>query len=166
MTSRQDSRGRPFTSRSLSKAIGDLPGSHTSVSYTAVNNLANGSQDNPTVHTVVALCEALGHVPPAHLLPHSPYSDLEALQAFEDPRARQLLKLLSGLPPEAVDDLISHLVNRRAELGLPPASLQGAPEESEPVVNENPPAASRRASRRRRTSDEAAEYAADSLEGL
>jgi len=164
MASRRDIRDRPHTSRSLSAAVDALPGDHASVSYASVNKLANGSQDNPTVHTVVAVCEALG-VPPAHLLPHDAYSDLAALQTFEDPRARHILALLGGLSHSALDDIVAELERRRAEQGLEPLQRRDEATEEAPLSQEEPTPAPRHG-RRRRSSREAAEYAADSLEGL
>ncbi|MFB6613381.1 helix-turn-helix domain-containing protein [Streptomyces sp. NPDC085524] len=144
-------RGRGHTSRSLSDSVDALPGDHPSVSFATIAKVANGSQDNPTVGTLLALCEALG-VPPAHLLPHGPYDDLEALEAFEDPLARRVLALLSGLPHSELAGVITDLERRRAHLGLEvPRSAAEAPPSKR---------------RRRRSTDEAARYAADSLEGL
>lgn len=145
-------RARGHTSRSLSKSVDALPGDHPSVSFAAIAKIANGSQDNPTVGTLLALCEALG-VPPAHLLPHGAYDDLEALEAFEDPLARHVLVLLSGLPQSELAGVITDLERRRAHLGLDPDPRSAA---------EAPPSKLRR----RRSTDEAARYAADSLEGL
>ncbi|MFD7919423.1 helix-turn-helix domain-containing protein [Streptomyces sp. NPDC059740] len=153
MAGRRDENGRAHTSRSLSASVEALAGEHASVSHAAIAKLANGSQDNPTVGTVVALCEALGGVPPAYLLPHESYEDLAALEAFEDPLARRVLVLLAGLPRSELDEVITALEGRRAALGLP-----AAPE------GETAAAPGRR--RRRRSRDETAEYAADSLEGL
>ncbi|AJE43907.1 XRE family transcriptional regulator [Streptomyces nodosus] len=164
MSSRRDAGGRPYTSRSLSAAVEALPGDHASVSHASVNKLANGSQDNPTAHTVVAVCKALG-VPPAYLLPHHAYSDLEALQTFEDPRARHVLALLSGLSHSALDDVVAELERRRAEQGLEPVQRRDDATEEAPPSQEEPTEAPGRG-RRRRSSREAAEYAADSLEGL
>ncbi|MEU1076491.1 MULTISPECIES: helix-turn-helix transcriptional regulator [unclassified Streptomyces] len=166
MASRRDAKGRAHTSRSLSAAIDALPGDHASVSHAAVNKLANGTQDNPTLHTIVALCRALGGVPPAHLLPHDAYSDLAALKAFEDPRARHILALLGGMPDSAVDDVVAHLKRRRAELGLEPVRPRDEAAEDEHLLPEAPEEAPKIGRRRRRSSIEAAEYAADSLEGL
>ncbi|MFC8022139.1 helix-turn-helix domain-containing protein [[Kitasatospora] papulosa] len=162
MASRRDVKGRAHTSRSLSAAIGALPDDHASVSHAAVNKLANGSQENPTIHTIVALCEALGNVPPAYLLPHDAYSDLGALQAFEDPCARHVLALLNGLPPNALDELVAQLERLRMELGLEAVQADTTATEGESVPQEVAP----KRGKRRRSSDEVAEYAADSLEGL
>ncbi len=153
MTSRRDANGRAYSSRSLSSAVEALPGEHASVSYAAVNNLANGKQDNPTIATIMVLCEALGGVPPAHLLPHESYDDLDALEAFEDPSVRRVLALLNGLPRSELLGVIADLERRRGELGLAPVSGSAAGEKP-----------GRR--QRRRSKDEAAEYAADALEGL
>ncbi|WP_405968910.1 hypothetical protein OG613_47610 (plasmid) [Streptomyces sp. NBC_00015] len=164
MASHRNANGRAHTVRSLSEAVKALPGDHASVSYGAVNKLANGTQENPTVRTIVALCEALGDVPPAHLLPHDAYSDLAALQAFEDPQARRILTLLDGMPRSALDDLAAELERRRADLGLgavQPGDLAAEEGQSAPREPEQPPQR-----RRRRSVTETAEYAADSLEGL
>ncbi|MEV7681563.1 hypothetical protein AB0O64_23860 [Streptomyces sp. NPDC088341] len=153
MASRRDVNGRAFSARTLSAAVDALPDNHTSVSFAAVAKLANGSQDNPTIATVVALCEALDGVPPAHLLPHESYDDLAALQAFEDPSARRVLALLTGLPKSEWRNVVADLERRRDDLGLPPVPRSEADEKP-----------GRR--RRRRSRNEAAEYAADALEGL
>ncbi|MCP9973573.1 hypothetical protein [Streptomyces somaliensis] len=153
MSSRLDVNGRTYTSRSLSAAVNALPGEHASVSYAAIAKLANGSQDNPTVGTIVALCKALNDVPPAHLLPHESYNDLAALEAFENPDARRVLALLNGLPESELHNIIAALEKRRAELGLEPAT------NAEPGKEKGK-------RRRRRSKDEAARYAADALEGL
>jgi len=152
MAARRDAKGRAFSSRTLSAAVDALPGEHPSVSHAAIAKLAKGSQDNPTVGTILALCRALGGVPPAHLLPHDSYGDLKALDAFEDPQARRILALLNGLPPDAVQNVIADLERRRHDLGLEPVpddedKLPGRPQ-------------------RRRSIDDAARYAADALEGL
>ncbi|MCY0961290.1 helix-turn-helix domain-containing protein [Streptomyces sp. H27-H5] len=153
MAGRRGPNGRSHTSRSLSASVDALPGEHPSVSFAAVAKIANGSQDNPTVGTLLALCEALG-VPPAHLLPHEAYDDLEALKAFEDPLARQVLALLNGLPASELRGVITDLEGRRAHLGL------------EQVPRGSADTQPRKRNKRRRKADEAAEYAADSLEGL
>ncbi|MFH8295002.1 helix-turn-helix domain-containing protein [Streptomyces sp. NPDC018059] len=156
MASRRDVNGRAFSARTLSAAVDVLPGEHTSVSHAAVAKLASGTQDNPTIATVVALCEALGDVPPAHLLPHESYDDLHALEAFESPSARRVLALLHGLPESELLNVIADLERRRADLGLPPVpEPHGGAEEAPPSKQ-----------RRRRSKDEAAQYAADTLEGL
>lgn len=147
------SQGRAHTSRSLSASVSQLPGEHPSVSHAAIAKLANGSQDNPTINTIMALCEALGGVPPAHLLPHETYDDLEALMAFEEPLVRRVLVLLSGLPPSELQDVIEDLERRRASLGLNQVAISDASET--PGKRQ-----------RRRSKDEAARYAADALEGL
>ncbi|MEU9779330.1 MULTISPECIES: hypothetical protein [unclassified Streptomyces] len=155
MTSRRDAKGRAFSARTLSAAVDALPDRHTSVSFAAVAKLANGSQDNPTIATVLALCEALGGVPPAHLLPHESYDDLDALEAFERPSARRVLALLNGLPESELLNVIADLERRRADLGLAPVPVAHS------EAGEMP---SRR--KRRRSREEAARYAADALEGL
>lgn len=146
-------QGQAHTSRSLSASVDALPGEHASVSHAAVAKLANGSQDNPTVNTIMALCEALGGVPPAHLLPHDSYADREALEAFENPQARRVLSLLQGLPESELRNVIADLERRRADLGL----RQVGDGESAKATGKR---------QRRRSRDEAAQYAADALEGL
>lgn len=123
------------------------------MSHGTIAKLANGSQENPTVDTIIALCEALGGVPPAHLLPHDSYADLEALNAFESPQARRVLSLLQGLPQSELHNVIADLERRRADLGL----QQVGDSESAKATDKR---------QRRRSRDEAAQYAADALEGL
>ncbi|GAB2766615.1 hypothetical protein [Streptomyces bullii] len=153
MARRKDARGKAYVSRTLSQAVDDLPDPPTSTSFALIAKLANGQQDNPTIKTVLALCQALGDVPPAYLLPHASYDDLEALEAFENPLARHLLALLSDLPESEMRDVIAHLKRRREDLGLPPVPDSSSVEKPKKA-------------RRRRTGTEAAQYAADALEGL
>lgn len=153
MAARRDAKDRAFSSRTLSAAVDALPGEHPSVSHAAIAKLAKGSHDNPTVGTILALCEALGGVPPAHLLPHVPYGNLKALEAFEDPQLRQVLVLLNGVPPDEVKNLITDLKQRRDDLGLEPV-----PDDEADKSPDKP--------QRRRSMDDAARYAADALEGL
>lgn len=148
-----DHRGQTHTSRSLSASVDELPGEYTSVSHAAIAKLANGSQDNPTVNTIVSLCKALGGVPPAHLLPYDSYADLEALEAFESPEARRVLSLLQGLPQSELRNVIADLERRRADLGL----KQVGDSESTKTTGKR---------QRRRNLNDAAQYAADALEGL
>ncbi|MFC8125515.1 hypothetical protein [Streptomyces sp. NPDC057302] len=153
MAARRDAKGRAFSSRTLSAAVDALPGEHPSVSHAAIAKLAKGSQDNPTVGTILALCEALGGVPPAHLLPHNTYGNLKALEAFEDPQVRRALALLNGMPPGEVQNFIADLEQRRDDLGLKPV-----PDDEADTSPDKP--------QRRRSMDDAARYAADALEGL
>ncbi|MFC7983726.1 hypothetical protein [Streptomyces sp. NPDC057336] len=153
MAHRTDARGRAYVSRTLSQAVDDLPDAPTSASFALIAKLANGQQDNPTIKTVLALCQALGDVPPAYLLPHAAYDDLEALEAFENPLARHVLALLSDLPEDELRDVVAHLKQRREDLGMPSAPDRSSVEKPKKA-------------RRRRTGTEAARYAADALEGL
>lgn len=154
MAHRKDARGRPYVSRTLSQAVDDLPDPPATTSFALIAKLAGGQQDNPTIKTVLALCQALGDVPPAYLLPHAGYDDLAALEAFENPLARRLLVLLSDLPESEVRKVVAHLERRRENLGL------------SSVPDDGPSAEKPRKARRRRTESEAAQYAADALEGL
>lgn len=154
MAQRKDARGRAYVSRTLSQAVEDLPDPPTTTSFALIAKLAGGQQDNPTIKTVLALCQALGDVPPAHLLPHPGYDDLPALEAFEDPLARRVLVLLGDLPESEIRKVIAHLEHRRGTLGLPAVPDDGTGAEKP------------KRARRRRTETEAAQYAADALEGL
>ncbi|WP_330241496.1 hypothetical protein [Streptomyces sp. NBC_00525] len=170
MADRRDARGRPYVSRTLSRAVDDLPDPPASASFALIAKLAGGQQDNPTVKTVLALCRALGDVPPAHLLPHPGYDDLAALEAFEDPLARRVLVLLDELPESEVRALVAQLEHRRDVLGLPPVP-DGGPDGGPGRVPEDrpddrPTGGKPKRARRRRTETEAAQYAADALEGL
>ncbi|MGW2477858.1 hypothetical protein [Streptomyces sp. NPDC001665] len=158
MAHRKDARGRAYVSRTLSQAVEDLPDPPATTSFALIAKLAGGQQDNPTIKTVLALCQALGDVPPAYLLPHPGYDDLAALEAFEDPLARRLLVLLGDLPEGEVRAVIAHLEHRRATLGLPAVPDDG--------MGAAAAAAKPKKARRRRTETEAAQYAADALEGL
>ncbi|MFG3250867.1 hypothetical protein [Streptomyces sp. NPDC048187] len=154
MARRKDARGRAYVSRTLSQAVDDLPDPPASTSFALIAKLANGRQDNPTIKTVLALCRALGDVPPAYLLPHAAYDDLDALEAFEDPLARRVLALLRDLPESEVREVVARLEARRDQLGMPSPPDDG------------PDAGRPKRARRRRTGTEAAQYAADALEGL
>lgn len=154
MAHRKDTRGRAYVSRTLSQAVDDLPDPPATTSFALIAKLAGGQQDNPTIKTVLALCQALGDVPPAYLLPHPGYDDLAALEAFENPLARRVLVLLGDLPESEVREVIAQLEDRRGALGLPA------------VPDDGPGAETPKRARRRRTETEAAQYAADALEGL
>lgn len=154
MAQRKDARGRAYVSRTLSQAVDELPDPPATTSFALIAKLAGGQQDNPTIKTVLALCQALGDVPPAYLLPHAGYDDLAALEAFEAPLARRVLALLNDLPESEVRKVVADLERRRETLGL------------SSVPDDGPSAAKPRKARRRRTETEAAQYAADALEGL
>ncbi|MCZ0981895.1 helix-turn-helix transcriptional regulator [Streptomyces diastatochromogenes] len=136
--------------RPLSAAIDEIP-DVKSVSHALISGLLNGSKPNPTTETILSLCEAL-KAPPAYLLPHESYDDLEALTAFEDPAARRIVRLLEGLPPSEVENVVADLQRRRDDLGLAPVVF------AEDSGVQSKPA-------KRRSVDEAAQYAADALEG-
>lgn len=139
-----------ITPRPLSAAIEQLPEAKP-VSHATISGILNGSKPNPTTETILSLSKAL-EAPPAHLLPHPSYDDLDALAAFEDTSARRIVRLLDGLPETEVENVIADLQRRRDDLGLQRVNLQ----EEKPVKPK--PA-------KRRSVDEAAQYAADALEG-
>ncbi|MEU7278652.1 hypothetical protein AB0A69_07660 [Streptomyces sp. NPDC045431] len=139
-----------LTPRPLSAAIDQAP-DVKSVSHALISGMLNGSKPNPTTETLLSLSEVL-KAPPAYLLPHESYDDLDALTGFEDPAARRVVRLLAGLPTAEVENVIADLQRRRDDLGLSPITF------AEDTSMQSKPA-------KRRSVDEAAQYAADALEG-
>jgi transcriptional regulator with XRE-family HTH domain len=127
------------------------------VSSSQVNQLISGRKTNPTTLTLMALAQAF-NVPAPYLLPN--WDDLTALCVIEkDPQAREVVRLLDGLEREDITAAIQYLREKREARGLP---LDVA-EEPTPPAGVDRPRTGR--PRRRLSFDEAADRAADDLEG-
>ncbi|MFE1781121.1 hypothetical protein ACFW9F_00645 [Streptomyces sp. NPDC059506] len=70
------------------------------------------------------------------------------------------------MPNSAWDEVVAELERRRSDLGLDAVQPHDGVVEVDPDPQRQPEEAPKRGRRRRRSSKEAAEYAADSLEGL
>ncbi|GAA0695362.1 hypothetical protein GCM10010193_57640 [Kitasatospora atroaurantiaca] len=128
------------------------------ISHTQVNDLINGKNTNPTSATLTALARAF-EAPAAYLLPGC--KDLPALEVFESqPLARTAVRLMQDLEVEDITEVIETVkaIRRRrgladsvAEIPVPPAGVD-QPRQGRP--------------RRRLSFAEAAQRAAEDLEGL
>lgn len=150
--------GEPPSNQTLSEEIRALPGHKRGGSVGQLSKLRRGDDTNPTLDTIGALATVLG-APAAFLLPG--WEEFDVLSAIEgNPKARDLVRHLDGLPPAEIDGLLEHLRERRSQLGL-------APDVPTRVIDTEPDSGDvNRRHRRRRSMEEAAKYAADSLEGL
>ncbi|NUK32324.1 hypothetical protein HRW12_00735 [Streptomyces lunaelactis] len=118
----------------------------------------NGTSSNPTSSTVAALAQALG-APAAFLLPGAEWDDLAALTVYrERPEAREVLRLMQGLEVQDILEICTMLREKRRRAGL---------SDDVPAIPPPPPGVDQpRDGRPRRLSlEEAAERAADYLEG-
>ncbi|GAA0406314.1 hypothetical protein [Streptomyces luteireticuli] len=151
--------GEPLSNRALADRIRAQPGyAGRGGSHAAIHKLRVGTDNNPTVSTVDQLAQAL-EAPSAFLLPG--WDDLEALTVFQQSaEARAIVRHLQQLPPEELAHILTYVQGRREELGL---KKEVPPEEITPAHDSGDTAAR---FRRRRTREEAARYAADSLEGI
>lgn len=129
------------------------------LSHGQVNGLMNGTSSNPTMSTVAALSGALD-APAAFLLPGPEWDDLTALTVYQErPEAREVLRLMQDLPEPDILDTITQLRELRRRAGLP----QDVPAIPPPPPGVDQPRDGR--PRRHLSLDEAAERAADDLEG-
>jgi transcriptional regulator with XRE-family HTH domain len=153
---RRDPDGFTPSARDISNATRKAPGA--SVSHGQVTSLFNGSSGNPTTSTIGAVADALG-APAAFLLPGAEWDDLTALSVFVSrPEAREVLRLMLGLEVQDILEISSTLREIRRREGLP---------EDVPAIPPPPPGVDqpREGRPRRRSLHEAAERAADYLEG-
>ncbi len=153
---RRDPDGFTPSARDISNATRQGPGA--SVSHGQVNSLFNGSSGNPTAATLEAVAHALG-APTAFLLPGSEWDDLTALSEFVSrPEAREVLRLMQGLEVQDILEISTRLLEIRRHRGL---------SEDVPTIPPPPPGVDqpREGRPRRRSPQEAAERAADYLEG-
>ncbi|WP_261951627.1 hypothetical protein [Streptomyces nigrescens] len=128
------------------------------ISHGQVTSLINGSSRNPTASTIEAVANALG-APAAFLLPGAEWDDLTALSAFVSrPEVREILRLTQDLDAQDILEIRSRLQEIRRRKGLP---------EDVPTIPPPPPGVDqpREGRPRRRSMHEAAERAADYLEG-
>ncbi|MFE2289873.1 hypothetical protein [Streptomyces sp. NPDC059452] len=153
---RRDGDGFTPSARDVSKATRNGPG--PTLSHSQANSLLNGSSGNPTASTLRSVASALG-APTAFLLPGAEWDDLTALTVFAArPEARELLRLMHGLEVQDILDISSRLREIRRQKGL---------SEDVPTIPTPPPGVDqpREGRPRRRSLHEAAERAADYLEG-
>lgn len=150
--------GEPPSNQTLSDEIRALPGHSRGGSKGQLSKLRRGDDKNPTLDTICALAAVLG-APAPFLLPG--WDEFDVLSVIEgNPKARDVVRHLDGLSPADLDALLEHLRERRSQLGL-------APDVPAPVIDaESDSGDVNRRHRRRRSMEEAAKYAADSLEGL
>ncbi|MFJ9617875.1 hypothetical protein [Streptomyces noursei] len=129
------------------------------LSHGQVNGLMNGSSSNPTSATITALAQALD-VPSAFLLPGQEWDDLAALTVYmQHPEARKVLRLMQGLEVQDLVEITIKLQQIRARRGL----AEDVPPIPSPPPGVDQPREGR--PRRRLSLNEAAQRAADDLEG-
>ncbi|QSS91290.1 hypothetical protein [Streptomyces sp. M54] len=156
---RRDPDGYTPSVRDIAQATTPAGPRKRALSHGTVNSLLNGSNSNPRASTLAALAQALG-APAAFLLPGQEWDDLAALAVYrERPEAREALRLMSGLKVQDIVEITMQLREIRVRRGLP---------EDVPAIPPPPPGVDHpREGRPRRllSWDEAAERAADDLEG-
>jgi transcriptional regulator with XRE-family HTH domain len=153
---RRDPDGFTPSARDVAEATRDGP--DTSVSHGQVTSLLNGSSGNPRTSTVKAVAGAL-RAPAAFLLPGEEWDDLTALTVYVSrPEARQVLRLMQDVEVQDILAITSTLREIRRRQGL---------SEDVPAIPPPPPGVDqpREGRPRRRSLEEAAERAADYLEG-
>ncbi|MFF3337892.1 hypothetical protein [Streptomyces flavidovirens] len=153
---RRDPDGFTPSARDVSNSTRKGPGA--SVSHGQVTSLFNGSSGNPTASTISAVAHSLG-APTAFLLPGAEWDDLTALSVFVSrPEVREILRLMHGLEVQDILEISSTLRELRRREGL---------SEDVPAIPPPPPGVDqpREGRPRRRSLHEAAERAADYLEG-
>ncbi|MEU3973386.1 hypothetical protein [Streptomyces bacillaris] len=152
---RRDDDGFTPSAKDVSK---DTHEAGSPVSHTTVNSLFNGSSANPTADTLSSVASALG-APAAFLLRGVEWDDLSALSVFvARPEAREVLRLMQGLEVQDILEISSRLREIRRQRGL---------SEDVPTIPPPPPGVDqpREGRPRRRSLHDAAERAADYLEG-
>lgn len=154
---RRDPQGFIPSAREVADATNEARNRGPRLSHATVNGLINGTSTNPTSSTLVALADALG-APAPFLLPG--WDDLTALTIFEEnPGAREVLRLLRDLEMQDIEDTVKKLREVRRQRGLP----EEVPALPPPPTGVDQPRDGR--PRRRLSFNEAAERAADDLEG-
>ncbi|MEV4557165.1 hypothetical protein AB0K51_09220 [Kitasatospora sp. NPDC049285] len=155
---RRDPDGHIPSARDISRWTTEPGYLRPAVSHTAVNDLINGQNDNPTSATITALARALD-APAAWFLPG--WNDLTALRVLSEHKAaRDAVRLMDGLDVEDMTDVMCYVQAIRRKRGLP----ECVPEIPVPPAGIDQPRQGR--PRRRLSLAEAAQRAADDLEGL
>lgn len=153
---RRDPDGFLPSARDVSNAT--RTGKGTSISHGQVVSLFNGKSSNPRASTIDSLAHALD-VPAAFLLSGVEWDDLTALTVYATrPEAREVLRLMQGLEVQDILEICTRLQETRRRQGLP---------EVVPAIPPPPPGVDqpREGRPRRRSLNDAAERAADYLEG-
>ncbi|MDT9689447.1 hypothetical protein Q5762_14095 [Streptomyces sp. P9(2023)] len=156
---RRDPDGFTPSARDVADASAQAGQRKPRLSHGQVNSLLNGTSSNPTSSTVAALAQALD-APAAFLLPGREWDDLAALTVFvERPEAREVIRLMQGLEVQDILEIMTMLRESRRRAGL---------SEDVPAIPPPPPGVDQPREgrpRRRLSLEEAAERAADYLEG-
>ncbi|MFI6050422.1 hypothetical protein ACIBCO_10055 [Streptomyces violascens] len=153
----RDRDGKAPSTRSIAAATAETPDGKPALTHQVVNDLLNGTKDNPSVNQVAGLARAF-EAPIAYLLPG--YNGLTSLGVYErQPAAREALRLIHDLGETGAAELLEaareiRLRHNKSDLDIP--EVPTLPETVEPP----------RPGRRRRLSfTEAAERAVSDLEG-
>ncbi|MCW2899518.1 MAG: hypothetical protein JWO67_1783 [Streptosporangiaceae bacterium] len=128
--------GRPWNPHSLAQATKNQPGKPVSRPY--VDNLAEGTQSNPSINAITAIASALG-VPPWYFLPSCDPDDLHFVTWTASEEVQHLLRLAMDLSPGRLGELITQAEQHRTLEELPPIER--------PIAQSNetdPPATTRR----------------------
>lgn len=156
---RRDPDGFTPSARDIALATTQPVQRKSFLSHGQVNGLLNGTSSNPTSATITALAQALD-TPSAFLLPGREWDDLAALTVYtERPEAREVLRLMQGLEVEDIAEITIKLQEIRGRRGL----AEDVPPIPSPPPGVDQPREGR--PRRRLSLNEAAERAADDLEG-
>lgn len=153
---RRDPDGFTPSARDISDAT--IAGEGSSISHGQVASLLNGKSGNPRRSTLDALSSALA-VPAAFLLRGAEWDDLTALTVYATrPEAREVLRLMQGLEVQDILEISTRLQEIRRREGLP---------QDVPAIPPPPPGVDqpREGRPRRRSLNDAADRAADYLEG-
>jgi len=121
--------GRPWNPHALSRATKDQSVGKA-VSRPYIDNLADGSQSNPSIHAITAIAAALD-IPTRYLLPDCAPDDLSFVIWSESVEAQYLLRLLQGLSADGLGQVTALAEECRQLENLPPVerpSLQSPPE--------------------------------------
>jgi transcriptional regulator with XRE-family HTH domain len=110
--------GRPWNPHALSRATKDQTvGKPVSRPY--IDNLADGSQSNPSIHAITAIAAAL-NIPARYLLPDCEPDDLPFVVWSESAEAQYLLRLLQGLSTDSLGQVTALAEECRELENLPP----------------------------------------------
>ncbi|GAA1919596.1 hypothetical protein [Streptantibioticus ferralitis] len=156
---RRDPEGYTPSAKDVTNAT-VLPGQRKpAVSHGQVSSLIAGTSRNPQLSTLATLARALD-APTAFLMPGTAWDDLAALTVYQQSsEARETLRLMQGLEVQDIVEVCMRLKEIRRRRGLP---------EDVPAIPPPPPGVDQPREgrpRRRLSLNEAAERAADDLEG-